>query len=100
MRLSLGAKQPYEAYYIQFDFTRYLGTATISTATVTATDTADDSDVTSTITTVGSQSISGGSVYVWVKAGTTGKTYQVTCKITASDGSKYELDALLPVVEE
>ena len=100
MRLILGAKQPYEAYYIQFNFTRYLGTATISSATVTAVDIADNSDVTATITTVGSQSITSPSVYVWVKAGTTAHTYQITCKITASDGSKYELDALLPVVED
>lgn len=96
----LGAKQPYEAYFISFNFAKWLGTATILTATVTATDTDDDSDATATVTTEGSQVVSSPSVYVWVKAGTSGKVYQITCRITASDGSKYELDALLPVTED
>lgn len=95
----LGAKQPYEAYFISFNFAKWLGTATILTATVTAADTDDDSDATSIVTTVESQVITSPSVYVWVKAGTTAKSYKITCKIVASDGSKYELDALLPVTE-
>ena len=99
MRQILGAKQPYEAYYISFNFARWLGTATISSATVNAVDDADDSDATATVTTVASQVITSPYVYVWVKAGATGKEYQITCKIVATDGSKYELDALLPVVE-
>jgi uncharacterized phiE125 gp8 family phage protein len=56
-------------------------------------------DVTSTITTAASQSIVGQSVFVWVKAGTDGTDYLITCKATASDGSIYELEGLMLVAD-
>jgi hypothetical protein len=99
MLTTIGAKQPYEEYYIHFNFSRYCGTATVVSATVTAVNYETDADVTSTIITAAKQLVTGQSVYVWVKAGTTGESYQITCKVVASDDSKYELDAMLPVVE-
>lgn len=90
-------KQSTEAYYIEFDFSAICGSATVSSASVTATEVDTGTDVTATITTAASQSISGTSVYVWVKAGTSGTDYLITCKATASDGSIYELDGLMLV---
>ena len=90
-------KQASEAYYIEFDFSDLCGTATVSSATVAAVVHSTGVDATSTITTVGSQSISGTSVYVWVKAGTDGTDYRITCTATASDGSIYEMEGLMLV---
>lgn len=94
----LSSKQPSESYYISFDFTAWLGSETVSSAVVVATDLADGSVVTSTVTTAGSQSIVSPHVYVWVKAGTSGHNYNIACTATCSAGSVYELDAVLPVL--
>lgn len=99
MKQMLGAKQPYEEYYISFDFTRWVGEDTILTATAGAVDNETGEDVTDSVIAVESQAITGPVVSVWVKAGQTGATYKITCRITVSDGSKYELDAFLPVLE-
>lgn len=93
----LTSKQPSEAYYVSFDFTNYLGVETVSSAVVVATDLADGTVATATVTTVGSQSVVSPYVYVWVKAGTTGHNYGLSCVATCSAGSVYELDAVLPV---
>lgn len=95
-----GSKQPFEEYYVSFNFAQYLGAATISVAVVGAVDLDTGADVTATVTNVGVQVISGTLVYVWVRAGTTGRNYKISCRVTASDGSKYELDGTLPVVEQ
>ena len=92
-------KQPYEEYFLTFDFSWVLGSATILSAAVTAVNNDTASDVTATITTVASQIKTNTTVKVWVKAGTTGETYKITVKAVASDGAKYELDGLLPVRE-
>jgi hypothetical protein len=98
---SFGSKQPYESYYVAFDFTNVIGEATITTATVVVVD-EEGTVVTETLTTVGSQLIVSPIVNVWVKGGATGKKYKITCKIgTDSTPSElYELDAWLPVREE
>jgi hypothetical protein len=96
----LTEKQPTEAYYVSFDFTADLGVATISSAVVAAFDQAAPAvDLTATITTAAKQAIAGASVFTWVKAGTAGHVYTITCKATASDGSVYEIDSALPVAE-
>jgi len=93
-------KQPYEEYYLAFDFTNAVGTETITAATVTVTDSAG-TDKTSDLTTVANQRIDSPIVNVWVKGGATGQTYKITCKITtgANPSEKYELEAELPIVE-
>lgn len=95
-----GSKQPYEEYYIAFDFANYLGSAAISTATTTAAVYSTGADATATILTSAEQTIIGKVVYVWVKAGSSGAEYRITCRIVADDGSKYELDGLLMIAEE
>jgi hypothetical protein len=97
----LTPKQPYEEFYVGFNFFRRLGADTISTATVTVTDdAASPTDVTSTLTIVGKQNIVGPQVNVWVLGGDAGHTYKFTCRIVTSSGEKHKLDASLPVVEE
>lgn len=93
------SKQPSEAYFVEFDFGDYAGSAIISSANVTAKIVSTGVDVTTTIIDSAKQTISGTSVYVWIKAGTDGTDYQITCIATASDGSIYELEGLLLVAE-
>jgi len=92
-------KQPYEEYYVEFDFTNALGTATIASATGSATNNGTGADATSTVITAASQMNTTTSVFIWVKAGTSGVPYKITAKAIASARSKYELDGLLPVTE-
>lgn len=90
-------KQAAEAYYIEFDFTELVGTATVASAVVAAKVVSTGVDATATITTAASQFITSPKVYVWVKAGTDGTDYQITCTATCSDSSVYELEGLMLV---
>lgn len=100
MATQLTSKQPAEAYAVSFDFTAYLGAETVATATITATDTATLADVSTTILDVAQQSIATPIVYAWVRAGTSGHNYLITCRIVGNLGSIYELDGILPVLED
>lgn len=96
-----GAKQPYEEYFIQFDFSNDLGSSEeIDTINVSAVDMSDDSDVTGTLTDATQQANTTTAVNVWIRAGTSGSEYKVTCKIVGNAGSKYELEGILPVIEK
>ena len=96
---AFGDKQPYEAYYVDFDFVNVIvSDDTISTATVSVVDD-DSNNVTGTITDITKQDIDSPKVYVWVRAGTTGKTYTITCKIVCESGEQYELEGTLEVTE-
>lgn len=99
MTAAFSSKQPSEAFAISFDFADYLGSETISTATITAADQADLSDVSTTILDSTKQSNTTTVVYGWVRSGTSGHAYIITCKIVGSSGSNYELDGILPVDE-
>lgn len=96
----LDDKQPYEEYYIAFDFVNVIGTAVIVSATVSAIDSLG-ADATSVVTTVANQSIHSPQVDVWIKGGVSGEHYTITCKIATNTTppEKYELEAELPVVE-
>jgi phage gp36-like protein len=96
---TLITKQPSEAYYISFDFTQALGTETVESATVTAIDYGTSEDNTSTVTDSTKQTETSTTVLVWIQAGTAGNKYLITCRVTGSSGSQYELDALLTVAE-
>ena len=99
----LGAKQPYEEYYVEFDFTNYLGTAHIdSIDEVSAVEMASGEDETDAVTDATRQANDEHIVYVWIRAGEDGCRYKLNCRIIADDaeGSKYELDGILPVVED
>lgn len=93
-------KQTGESYYIEFDFSSVSSTLVIASAATTAKIVSTGVDATSTITTVGSQTITGQSVFVWVKAGTDGTDYLITCKATeAATGAVYELEGLMLVAD-
>lgn len=96
----LDDKQPWEEYYIEFDFTNAIGTEGIGSATVSA---INQSDIVSTdaVTDVTQQKIITPYVYVWIKGGVDLSDYTITCKAitSASPAEKYELEALLPVRE-
>lgn len=93
-------KQPYEEYYVTFDFTEALGDETVSSATVTATRASTGEDATSTVTDAAEQEHDDYTVDVWIQGGVSGVEYKITCRIVGSAGSKYELDGLLLVKEE
>lgn len=93
------SKQPAEEFAISFDFTEVLGAETIASATITAIDQASLVVMTATILDATQQSNTNTVVYGWVQAGTSGHSYVITCLITGSLGSIYELDGILPVSE-
>lgn len=95
---AFGSKQTSEEYYVSFDFQNVMTAAdTVASATVAASDSVG-ADATATVTDALKQTITGQIVYVWVKAGTSGQTYKITCTATTSDHSEiFELEAELPV---
>jgi len=96
---AFGNKQPYDEYFVDFDFTKDLtGVDTVKTATVTAVDDIG-ADATAVITKVASQSITSRKVYVWVNGGVDGTMYVITCKIVTTNGEKYEKDGEIFVEE-
>jgi hypothetical protein len=99
MTTTFTPKQPAEEYAVSFNFAADLGVETIVTAAITAVDQLDSSDVTGAILDVTKQANTTTIVYGWVRAGTSGHSYLLTCRIVGSAGSEYELDAILPVSE-
>lgn len=98
--LVFGAKQPYEEYYIYFDFVNDIaGEDSVDTYTIVIED-SDDNDVTDDLTDSGENYAEGTRVYVWIKGGSSGMTYTITCKIvTAVNAEKFESDADITVTE-
>jgi len=92
---SFGNKQPYEEYYVSFNFSHDLSSGEeISSAVVTVTD-EDGEDATDEIV----KSVllaSDCRVFVFIQGGTE-QTYKMTCKIVCSNTEKYEKEAYLPV---
>jgi len=93
-------KQPSEAYYLEFDFTKVLGDDDVASATFTVLDTDDDdTDVTTTVSDTTKQVNDGKCAYMWVRAGTDDHKYKITC-VVVSDGdpaATYEMDAYIRV---
>ena len=96
----LGSKQPYEEYFVAFDFSELIGSASLASATVIVYD-STGATVTTALTVVANQTLSTSSVNVFICGGTTDQEYKVTCKVKtdAVPHEHYELDATLPVAE-
>jgi hypothetical protein len=96
----LGSKQPYEEYFVSFDFTAVIGSAALATANVIAYD-STGATATSIVTEVANQTMATACVYIWVKGGVADNEYKITCQIetNSSPAEKYELDATLPIAE-
>ena len=93
----LDLKQPGEEYYIGFDFEDDIGTETISSAVVTVT--CEDVNVTDTFTVLADQAIINPIVYVKITGGTSGSNYKIECVATCSEGSIYEMNAYITVLD-
>lgn len=91
-------KQPNETLTITVDFVNRLGSATISTATVTSRNQATGASTTATIVS-GSATISTSKVLQKVHAGTSGDTHILTFSVTLSDGQIKENEVVLPIFE-
>jgi len=100
MTTEFRSKQPSEKWPISFDFTAKLGSATIASVTsIIALDELDNSNVSTTVLDSTLQTNTTTVVYTYVRAGTTGHNYLITCIIAGSDGSIHELEGILPVLE-
>lgn len=107
---SFGAKQEWEQYYVVFDFDSYLnpksGSTTLATedissiATCTAVDQYDNHAATASILDSTKFTYTASKAYIWVQNGTSGREYKITCKIHGDKGSKYEYDAVLPILDK
>ena len=96
-----GDKQPYEEYYLKFDFTEELAESdSIDEITATVIQVSDDSDTSPTMLDPTKDYADGSNAYVWIKGGTTDTVYLVTCKVTTSVlKEKYELEGSITVRE-
>lgn len=96
---TFSSKQPAEAFAVSFDFTDSLGLteAIDSVTSVIAIDQSDGSDASLIVLDSTKQSNTTKIVYAWVRAGTAGHSYAITCNILGDAGSVYELDGILPV---
>lgn len=92
---SFGNKQPYEEYYVSFNFSNDIACGEeIDSASVVVID-GEGEDATAEIV----KSVllaSGCRVFVFVQGGTE-QTYKMTCKVICSNTEKYEKEAYLPV---
>ncbi len=99
MTTAFTGKKPSEAFSVSFDFTAVLGSETISSATITATDLYNLTDATATILDATKQTNTDEIVYAAVQGGTSGHNYLIRCQVTGSAGSTFILDGVLPVEE-
>lgn len=91
-------KRPGESYPIAFEFKDHLPPGKSLTAgAAVATNTADDSDASSTVLSSTTATISGTQAIVTVQAGTAGIKYQIDLTATLSGGGSLE-ESLLMVV--
>jgi uncharacterized phiE125 gp8 family phage protein len=101
MTTYFSTKRPAEAFAISFDFTAKLGAENIASATLVAIDQTTLIDVSLTVLDVANQTNTTKIVYGWVRAGTSGHDYLITCTIIGdgAPASTYELEGILPVLE-
>ena len=91
-------KQVDEQVTYAFEFKNRLAFgAVLSSGTVAATDTSDSSDVTSTLLSSATSTISGTQARFRIIAGTAGRTYRITMKATLDNGDLLEEDVLFTI---
>lgn len=99
MTTNFSPKQPYEAYAICFDFAPIIGVETVVGISVTAIDISTLEDVSLSVLDVNKQMNNNTAVYPWIRAGESGHSYLITCRIVTNLSSMYELEGVLPVQE-
>ena len=91
-------KQVDEQVTYAFEFKNRLAFgAALSSGTLTATDTSDSSDVTATLLTSATATISGTQAKFRVIAGTAGRTYRITLLATLDNSDVLEEDVLFRI---
>ena len=91
-------KQADEQVTYAFEFRNRLAFgASLVSGTVSATDTSDDSDVTGTLLSSATATISGTQARFRVIDGTNGVTYRITCQVTLDNSDLLEEDALFTI---
>jgi hypothetical protein len=96
--LAFSPKQNWEEYYVAFNFARVITPLTTIASTDIRVYDESGAEVSETLTDDTKTQITGTKVFVWVRGGTE-QTYKITCKITMSNGEKFEQDATLEVTE-
>lgn len=98
----LSPKQPFEEYYIGFDFSSVITTSEIVSASVIAVNSTTNEDVTDVITNITYQKFSGSIVNIWICNGDPGILYKLTCRIITDDvpNNKYEMEAYLFCIDK
>lgn len=92
-------KQSSEQFTIEIDFSRVLSDSeTISSYTLSAINNNTGDDVKTAI--VDSDTKDTESVYITVKAGTTGSKYKVTVVITTSSSNIFEKDVIMEILDQ
>jgi len=96
-----GDKQPYEEYYLKFDFSEELAESdSIDTLTATVIKISDDTDASDTMLDNSKDYSDGADAYIWIKGGADDTAYLVTCKVLTSVlKEKYELEGSITVRE-
>ena len=91
-------KQPNEQVTYAFEFKNRLAFgASLSSGAFTATDKSDDSDVTATLLSSSTATISGTQARFRVIAGTAGRTYRITLLATLDNSDVLEEDVLFVI---
>jgi len=96
---SFGNKQPYEEFYLGFDFEGDLTDEDISTGVIVVTRLLDEKDVTTTFVDATKQQATGMILYFWVRTGRPNNKYQINGKIVGVNGAKHEFDATLKITQ-
>lgn len=89
-------KDPAEAITVTFDFS-FLA-ASITSATVTASQYSGNADANPSAIVSGPTQISGAKALQKIVAGVAGTYYELTCQVTGADGNIYVLKEVLPIV--
>lgn len=105
--ITVGAKQPWEAFRQPFDFENFLGpNETINAISEVIVESlasggAVDENVSADMADMTKDTLSADAytANIWVEGGTDAVLYKITCRITGTLGSKYELELILPVRE-
>lgn len=93
-------KQPAEKRTIAIEYLNELASGvTVSSGTVAAIDLTDNSDVSATVLTSTTATISGTQARVQTRAGTNAKNYKITFTTTLSNTDIWEDDVIMKVLE-
>lgn len=97
---TFGDKQPYEEYFVAFNFSRVISPNTEIVSAIVIVYDEDGNDVTEIITEPSEQTIQKTKVAIKIKSGISENTYKITCRIITSNGEKFEMDSELNVIEK